>query len=396
MKKSTINFMFPFALLWMALISMFVISCDNEDELEVSGPPVIDEVRNYAAAPDDTAVTSVNTGQWVVLIGSNLRGVSEVYFNGFPATINNALFSDENLVIQIPSITFQLVPRDAFNEIVVKNDKGADTYEINIAGAPEITHVRNYADSPNDTILNALALGQHINIIGFNLKDATTIAFQGLPVDLASVVYTDTSAIIQVPDDFSDSDLSQKNKISYTNEVGTGTFSIKILVPEIEVDPFLELLTGGVGPGKTWVIDFDATGTSMHFPGPIGFSGDELRWGDECATAGGNCWTWFPEWQTWMPGPTDYGSMTFSVGEDGTIVTVNQKVISTSGVFEGSYSLSFEAKTLTFAGVVPLNMGWTSADWSSAHVLNLNENTMRLGFKHKDKAELEIYHYIAK
>jgi hypothetical protein len=155
------------------------------------------------------------------------------------------------------------------------------------------------------------------------------------------------------------------------------------------------LLTGGVGPGKTWVLDFDATGTSTYFAGPIFFSGEDLRWDNGCAE-GGDCWTWFPEWQGWMPGPGNYGSMTFSVGDEGTIIKIDQKVIGTSGTFEGAYALDFDTKTLSFADVEPLNMGWTSAEWSLAYVLVLTEDAMQLGFHHKTKPELEIYNYIAK
>ncbi|MEQ8552553.1 MAG: IPT/TIG domain-containing protein [Cyclobacteriaceae bacterium] len=393
MKKIIFNYSLTLQLFLMALAMIFITSC--EDENEVSGPPVINEVRNYAAAPEDTLITAMNTGQWVIVLGKNFSSGSQVFFNGVPATINNTLFTNTSIVVQVPSIPFHLIPQDAFNVISVSNEKGSSTYTIDIIGEPFISHIRNYADAPNDTIVDAILPGQHINLIGFNLKDATEILFQGIAIDSASAIYTDSSTIVQVPENFSEGNLALKNRISYSTEVASITYTIKIVLPTIEVDPFLELLTGGVGPGKTWVIDFDATGTSTYFLGPMGFSGDELRWDDGCATEGGNCWTWFPEWQSWMPAPADYGSMTFVVGEEGTIVTVNQKVIVGSGDFEGSYALSFEAKTLSFADVVPLNMGWTSAEWSLAHVISLNEDAMRLGFKHKDKAELEIYHYIA-
>lgn len=372
---------------------ILLLACEKEDMMN---PPVVTDVLNYAASPDDTVVHTLNTGQWVVLLGKNLSGVSQVYFGSVSATINNTFFTDESIVVQVPSIPFQSVPPDKLNEIIVVSEGGIATYQVNIVGPPVITHVRNYAASPNDTILTSIIPGQQINLIGYNLKYATSISFQGVGIDLADIIYTDTSAIVQVPDDFSDSDLSQKNRISYTTDLGTGTFSIKIVLPTIEVDPFLELLTGGVGPGKTWVIDFDAAGVSKHFNGPIYFSGDELRWDYECATAGGNCWTWFPDWQNWMPAPADYGTMTFRVDEEGTLVNVVQKVISGSGTFEGSYALNDGAKTLSFADVIPLNMGWTSALWSQAHVLVLTEDALQLGFKHKDKAELEIYNYIPK
>lgn len=391
-----------FVQVYLVLFSLLVLSCEDKDLFgndDTDASPMITEVRNYASAPDDTLITELTTGQWVVLLGDNLSEVETVIFGGTVANLNLTFVTENSVIIQVPSISYQAVPKELLDKIEVITSKGKSfsyTLESSILGDPLITHVRNYADSPNDTLLTSVEPGQMINVVGFNLQNPVSIAIQGVAIDLEDVMYTDTSAVFQVPEDFSDGNLALKNRIVYTTSIGSYTYSIRIILPAIEVDPFLELLTGGVGPGKTWAIDFDANGNSTYFLGPMGFSGDELRWGDECATEGGNCWTWFPEWQTWMPGPADYGTMTFSVGEEGTLVTVDQKAIATSGSFEGSYALSFEAKTLSFADVTPLNMGWTSADWSMAYVLELNEEAMRLGFKHKDKAELEIYHYIAK
>lgn len=389
MKKIVYTYIHYLQLLCIAAVIMFVSSC-QDDKVE---PPIITGVVNYAASPNDTVVTTIQTGQWVVLLGKNLSGVTQVYFGSIPATINTAYFTDQSLVVQLPNIPFELVPADDLNIITAISAGGIATFNINIVGDPIITHIRNYADAPNDTIMTSLAPGQQINMIGFNLSNATAILFQGVDVDLDNIMYTDSSVIVQVPEDFSTSDLSKKNIISYTTDIGTGTYTIPIIVP-IVVDPLLELLTGGVGPGKTWVLDLNANGTSTYFDGPLYFSGEDLRWEYGCAE-GGNCWTWFPPLQSWMPAPADYGTMTFSVDANGTIVKVVQKVISGSGTFEGSYALDSEAKILSFSGVVPLNMGWTSADWSYAYVLMLNEDALQIGFHHTSKAELEIYNYIA-
>lgn len=391
MKKILYNYIYYLQFFCVAATFLFMAAC-QEDKIET---PVITGVLNYAASPNDTVVHTIQTGQWVVLTGRNLGGVTQVYFGSVPATINTSLFTDNSIVVQLPAIPFQSVSAEELNIVTAVSEGGIATFNINIIGDPIITHVRNYADAPNDTIVNSIVPGQQINMIGFNLNNATVISFQGVGIDLANVVYTDTSAIVQVPEDFSGSDLSQKNRISYTTNVGTGTFIIPIIVP-IVVDPLLELLTGGVGPGKTWVLDFDANSFSTYFDGPLYFSGDGLRWEHECVTEGGNCWTWFPVWQSWMPAPADYGTMTFSVDANGTLVKVVQKTISGSGTFEGGYSLDSEAKTLSFGDLIPLNMGWTSALWSQAYVLILTEDAMQLGFHHKDKAELEIYNYIPK
>lgn len=214
----------------MAVTMLCVLSCEDEDE--VSGPPVVTEIRNYAASPEDTLITSLNTGQWVVLIGKNLTDISGVYFNNsVAADINTSFLNDQYLVVQVPSIPFSLVPKYNLNKVTVVNSKGAFTYEILIVGEPEITGVRNFADSPNDTLVNYILPGQEINIIGFNFQNATEIAFQGIAADLEGVVFTDTSAIVTVPEDLSGGDATLANTISITNPIGTGMLQIKIIGP---------------------------------------------------------------------------------------------------------------------------------------------------------------------
>lgn len=212
------------------LTAVLLSSCEDDTDM---ASPVITEVRNYAASPDDTVLQTVSTGQWVVVLGKNLGSVREVYFGGIPASINATLTTSESIVIQIPSIPFPSVPKDKLHAITVVNKGGVTSFEINIIGAPIISAVRNYADAPNDTILNSLRPGQTINIVGFNLKNPTAIAFQGVEADLSNVIYTDTSAIVQLPFDLTNSDDELLDRISYTNTVGTGTFKIKILGPPI-------------------------------------------------------------------------------------------------------------------------------------------------------------------
>jgi hypothetical protein len=381
-------------------IAIMMLSACEDDE---TNPPLINEIRNYEASPNDTVVQTVSAGQWVVLLGKNLSDVSQVTFNGVPAGINYALFTDQSMVIQIPSIPFQSVPNDQRNIIMVVSSGGTAIIEIKITGAPLITHVRNYDASPNDTLLTSVAPGQHINLIGFNLEGATSINFQGVEADLSSVVYTDSSTIVIVPDDFSGGDASLANRITYTTTVGDQVLSIPIFDPailEYYKDPLWTLLTGGIGNEKIWMIDFNAQGVSKKFAGPLWFSGEELRWEYGCATEGGNCWNWAPDWQSWMPGPNDYGTMTFKLNGVPIIpvVAVNQKGLDAAknGNFSGDFFLDTDAKTITFTDVIPLNMGWDNVDWSKAYIITLTEDGMQLGFKHNGKPELELYNYIPK
>ncbi|HEY9007662.1 MAG TPA: glycan-binding surface protein, partial [Ohtaekwangia sp.] len=110
---------------------------------------------------------------------------------------------------------------------------GTSSYEIIVTGAPIIAHIRNYTGSQDDAVVDAIFPGQQINIVGYNLKGATKIAFQGIDADLSSVVYTDSSAIVQVPSDFSTVDVTLANTVNYTTPIGTVAFHIGIVGPPL-------------------------------------------------------------------------------------------------------------------------------------------------------------------
>jgi len=213
-------------LLCMVVILTFITGCKDDDDMRV---PVINEVRNYAPTPDDTLITSLNDGQWVVLHGKNMTAVSQVYFGSIPATFNSAFATNETLVVQVPSIPFLSVPRDKLNVITVVSKGGTSTYEIIVTGTPIIVNVRN----TDGEIIDRVFPEQQINIVGINLSNATNIEFQGIDADMGTVVYTDSSTIVQVPANLSGGDASLVNTISYTTRIGTGNFSIRIVGPPI-------------------------------------------------------------------------------------------------------------------------------------------------------------------
>ncbi len=228
MKKIIYSRIYPLQLL-LVMLAMFLFACEKDN----IAPPMITEIRNYAASPDDTLITNLNTGQWIVILGDNLSGVTQAYFGMTAATINQTLTTDRSVVVQVPAIPFQLVPRDQVNIVTLVSSGGTTSYEIEIIGAPLISRVREYADAPNDSTLTTIFPGKQINIVGYNLKNPTSIEFQGVPADLNDVIYTDTSAIVRVPNDLSGSDDALVNMFTYTNEVGTGGYSIRILGPPI-------------------------------------------------------------------------------------------------------------------------------------------------------------------
>lgn len=380
----------------MAAVSLLLSACEK-DELS---PPVITEIRNYAASPADTMVQTLQAAQWVVVLGQNLGDVSQVYFGSIPATINHTLLTNGSIVVQVPSIPFDSVAREKVNVVTVVNSSGSASFTINITGTPIISRVRNYASAPKDTVVNTIVPGQTINIVGYNLKKATKIAFQGVDASLTGVIYTDSSVIVKVPGSFTGADPLLANKITYGTAIDTIAYSIRIFDPailEYYKDPIFTQLTGGIGKEKTWALDLDAKGLSAKFKGPLYFSGVDYGWDNQCSKAGGDCWLYDPNYESWMGAAQDYGTMTLGLkgGSAEPVAKVNQKGITKSGMFSGSYFFDVKTKTMSFINVVPLNMGRDQV-YSKAYVISLKEDRMQLGFRDPVKSEMAIYNYIRK
>jgi len=373
-------------------------ACEEKDD--TSAPPVITEIRNYAASPGDSLVNTLKAGQWVVVLGKNLGEISQVSFGSRPANINPTLITDQSIVVQVPSIPFDSVAREKVNIVTVVNSAGSTSFTINITGPPIISHVRNYAAAPKDTVTSVIVPGQTINIVGYNIKNALRIAFQGVAADLKAAIYTDSSVIVKVPGNFSGADPLLANKITYGTAVDTIDYSIRIFDPAIlqyYKDPLFTLLAGGIGKEKTWVLDLDAKGVSAKFKGPLYFSGVDYGWDNQCTKAGGDCWLYDASYESWMGAVQDYGTMTFGIkgGSAEAVVKVTQKGIAKSGTFQGSYFFDIKTKTISFTGAVPLNMGRDQV-WTKAYVISLKDDSMQLGFKDPNKAELAIHNYIRK
>ncbi|HWV64823.1 hypothetical protein, partial [Chitinophaga sp.] len=105
------------SLLFFGIVAAFanMQSCKKD---VTAGAPEITSVRNYAASPEDTLVGTITTGQWVVLIGHNLKDAVQISFNGVPASINSVMFSDTSATVLVPAvIPFPSVPAESLNTI---------------------------------------------------------------------------------------------------------------------------------------------------------------------------------------------------------------------------------------------------------------------------------------
>lgn len=137
------------------ILSLFVITmltACNKDKLD--GPPQITSIRNYAPAPDDTLVTGINPGQWIVIHGENLQEAKEILFNGVAAQFNHGLFANDKAVVQIPSsIPFNTIPPDLQNTVKYTTTTGSTVFKFNFNFLkPVITGIGNETFFPGDSV----------------------------------------------------------------------------------------------------------------------------------------------------------------------------------------------------------------------------------------------------
>lgn len=189
--------------------------------------------------------------------------------------------------------------------------------------------------------------------------------------------------------------------------VQADTFTLELLTSNTDYvkDPLWDLLTGGVGEEKTWLMDLNAEGQSRYFVGPLYFYGTDDSWATvtEGQTVEGDSWSWKADWEgnQWIMPAADYGTMTFSLKGNAT-VTVNHEVL--GRVENGTYFLDADAKTLSMTDAAPLHDEGRDGhviNWGDIRVLSLTEDAMQLGVL-RDKAlsgedpALFVYNYVSK
>lgn len=182
--------------------SLLQVACKKENS---AATPSITGIR---AITPDSAITAALPGQIVVIQGANLASALAISFNGFPASFNSALFSNNSLVVRIPAIGWDSIPDGKINMVQVQTSGGTASYKFNITAPPPIiTAVSNE---------NAL-VGETITITGSDFYGITSVTFPG-GIQGTNLVAINTSQLtVTVPDGITAGD-----SLRVTGTYGTG------------------------------------------------------------------------------------------------------------------------------------------------------------------------------
>lgn len=163
-------------------------------------------------------------------------------------------------------------------------------------------------------------------------------------------------------------------------------------------DPLWNLLSGGPGQEKTWILDIE----EKAFDGPLFFYGMDNGWEGDCLVPGGDCWNWNPGYadNSWLMPFGDYGTMTFSL-KGGPFVEVVHEMVPSRGAENGTYFLDRNDMTLTMNDATPLHdleRDGCVAAWGNIRLFSLTETTMQLAVVRSSCEDpcLLVYNYVVK
>lgn len=262
----------PFLLAFsMTVIITLFTSCDNnDDDVTSSGAPVITQIRNYAASPNDTLVDKIVPGQWIVITGKNLANALEILIDGVTISYDPGLLSDTYAVVQVPyEIPFPSVPESQLNTIKYTTKGGQIIFPFDIVpGPPTIAGVSN--ENPVE--------GDVVTIFGGNLFLTNELVFGGIEITDFTEVDNGTSISFIMPN------ITTSGPVSITTESGTFStvFNVNIYATDVLCN-FDDVNTFAWGTGLS--------NDSVEFPGNHGYfpvlnspvlsPGDGAWWGWE-------------------------------------------------------------------------------------------------------------------
>lgn len=197
-----------FLVIAIAIMAGFT-ACKKDND---GGNPSVSRVRANIPKPNDSTLTKAGPGQWVVIEGTGFSSTVEIYFNGWPASFNAALFSDNSMVVLIPAdMPFASLDQSKLNTIRIVTRSGETTYTFPIEPPPPVI----------SGMSNEMAVaGDAVTIYGNNFFFIDKVIFPG-NVEVTANITTNASGTtldLTIP-----AGITQSGTIKVVNRYGTGT-----------------------------------------------------------------------------------------------------------------------------------------------------------------------------
>lgn len=101
------------SLLLIASIIVGVMSCEKDDTVGSGGVPAVSYIRSTDPGKSDSLIVGSFMGSLIAIVGENLGGTRELWFNDQPATLNPTYITDKSIIVNVPST----VPTEVTNKM---------------------------------------------------------------------------------------------------------------------------------------------------------------------------------------------------------------------------------------------------------------------------------------
>lgn len=187
-------------------------ACEDEpDKYEIAdGTPEVIYIRTPGNA--DSLITEAYTGTRIVLVGNNLRSVTQMYFNEYEAVLNTSLITDHTLFVSVPSGVSEN-PTDLI--YMINNSGDTTTYDFTVLiPAPVLSSVsREFVKGGDEvTITGNYLLSYDKSPMVITMPDGTEVT-EFEDIEQANVTFI-------VPDN-----CTEGGNFSVTTKYGTTTSS---------------------------------------------------------------------------------------------------------------------------------------------------------------------------
>lgn len=130
-----------YILILISILVAGIFSACNDDDNDSKGTPSVDYVRAIDANKSDSLVVQAYLGSPLAIMGDNLGGVKEIWFNDQQAKLNPVYITNNSILVSVPNT----IPVDVTNKIRLITRSGAETtYDFKVdVPAPSLLSLEN-------------------------------------------------------------------------------------------------------------------------------------------------------------------------------------------------------------------------------------------------------------
>ncbi len=141
-------------LLIIPALAISVLSCEKDDDSDVNGgEPVVHYIRSTDPAKSDSLIVGSFMGSLIAIVGDNLGGTRELWFNDQKAELNPTYVTDKSILVNVPST----VPTEVTNKMRFVFADGSELlhdFSVNVP-APELSGIKcEYVPDGGTVVLN--------------------------------------------------------------------------------------------------------------------------------------------------------------------------------------------------------------------------------------------------